>query len=105
MVSLTAPDVLVCPLPLQEKLVTPVGSGSLTVTFVAAPVPELETTIVYVVVVPGTAEFTPSVFETCTSLVTTVPWTVMLGLNSEVLFGTLGSARPWTPIEAGPTAN
>src|SRR5436190_1797098 len=67
MVSVTRPETLVCPLPLQEKLVTPAGSGSLTLMLVAVlGPPELETTIVYVVVVPANTLVTPSVLVTPT---------------------------------------
>ena len=48
-------------MPLQEKLVTPAGRGSLTVTLVAVLGPVLVTTMVYVVFCPATAVVTPSV--------------------------------------------
>src|SRR5207253_1620118 len=75
-----APDVLVCPLPLHEKLLTPVGSGSLTETFVAVLGPELESTIVYVVVLPGTTLVTPSVLVTPTLF-----WGVKVSVSLMVL--------------------
>src|SRR3954463_10580078 len=83
--SFTGPDVLVCPLPLQEKPVTPVGSESLTVILVAVLGPELETTMVYVVVLPGTAVVTPSVLVTLTlfcGVKASVSVAVLLGLVS-----------------------
>src|SRR5258705_453017 len=52
--------------PDQVADVAPAGSGSLTDTLVAVDGPLLETTIVYVVEVPGTAVVTPSVFVTAT---------------------------------------
>src|SRR4051794_34436651 len=67
MVSVRAPATFVWPLPLQVKEVTPVGSGSLTVTLVAVLGPLLDTTMVYVVIVPGTAVVAPSVLLTVTS--------------------------------------
>src|SRR6266478_1428621 len=67
MVSLTAPETLLWPLPLQLKEVTPAGSGSLTATLVAVLGPLLLTTMVYVVLVPGTTEVTPSSLVTLTS--------------------------------------
>src|SRR5437763_983384 len=66
MVSLSAP-VPLWPLPLQEKAVTPAGSASLTETLVAVLGPLLLTTMVYVVLVPGTAVVVPSVLVTLTS--------------------------------------
>src|SRR2546423_562298 len=66
MVSLIAPDCATWPLPLQEKLVTPAGSGSLTATLVAVLGPVLVTTMVYVVVWPATTVLTPSVLVTPT---------------------------------------
>src|SRR5262245_24672084 len=65
--SFSAPDWLDLPLPLQMKLVTPAGSRSLTCTLVAVLGPLLLTTMVYVVVVPGTTEVTPSSLVTPTS--------------------------------------
>src|SRR5436189_8427 len=67
MVLLRAPDTLVWPLPLQLKEVTPAGSGSLTETLVAVLGPLLLTTMVYVVVCPGTAVVALSVLVTDTS--------------------------------------
>src|SRR3954447_15153954 len=67
MASVSAPTTFVRPLPLQVKLVTPVGSGSLTATLVAVLGPLLLTTMVYVVLVPGTTEVTPSLLLTLTS--------------------------------------
>src|SRR4051812_14658540 len=67
MVSARAPDTLAWPLPVQLKEVTPEGSGSLTATLVAVLGPVLVTTMVYVVLVPGTTEVTPSVLLTPTS--------------------------------------
>src|SRR4051794_16614565 len=67
MVSVRAPDTLLRPSPLQLKEVTPEGSGSLTATAVAALGTALLTTTVYVVLVPGTTEVTPSVLVTPTS--------------------------------------
>src|SRR5438270_790506 len=67
MVSVSAPDTLAWPLPVQLKEVTPAGSGSLTATPVAVLGPALLTTTVYVVLVPGTTLVTPSVLVTPTS--------------------------------------
>src|SRR5207245_2161374 len=67
MLSLRAPDTLVWPLPLQLKLVTPAGSGSLTATLVAVLSPLLLTTMVYVVLVPGTTLVLLSSLLTLTS--------------------------------------
>jgi hypothetical protein len=66
-VSVSAPDTLVCPFPLQVKEVTPAGTASLTATPVAVLGPVFVTTTVYVVVVPGTAVVVPSVLVTPTS--------------------------------------
>src|SRR5437660_5009030 len=67
MLSLRAPDTLVWPLPLQVSLVAPAGSGSLTATLVAVLGPLLLTTMVYVVLVPGTTAALPSSFVIETS--------------------------------------
>src|SRR5437763_1470772 len=67
MVSLRAPGTLLWPSPLQEKPVTPAGSGSLTATLLAVLGPVLLTTMVEVVLVPGTAVVALAVLVTRTS--------------------------------------
>src|SRR5262245_31803117 len=53
MVSLIAPETFGRPSPDQTNEVTPVGTGSDTLTFVAVNGPEFDTVIVYVTDVPG----------------------------------------------------
>src|SRR5690242_9959227 len=67
MVSLMAPATLLWPLPLQLKEVTPAGKLSTTETLVAVLGPLLLTTMVYVVLWPGTAVLALSVLVTLTS--------------------------------------
>src|SRR3954466_11703548 len=67
MVPLGPPDWLVLPFPLQVKLVTPAGSASLTEMLVAVLGPVLVTSMVAVVVVPGTTLLGWSVLVTLMS--------------------------------------
>src|SRR6185436_20309191 len=81
MVSLIGPVWPLSPLPLQEKLVTPAGSGSLTVTLVAVLGPVLATTMVYVVVPPGAAVAAASVLVTPTSTAEAAGMSVVLSVD------------------------